>query len=185
MPNMEGEELARRLRERCPGLPLVVLSSGDGGVARGSTPLTKPVKIARLHAVMVGLLGGTQTPRPVPAPKLDPEMASRLPLRILIAEDDVVNQKVALHLLGRLGYRADVAANGLEAVDAVQRQPYDVVLMDMQMPEMDGLEATRTIRRQLGAGRQPRIVAITANARPEDRQACFDAGMDDFASKPV
>jgi CheY-like chemotaxis protein len=146
----------------------------------------KPVRVARLHATLLKVLGGESNQlKAAPAQQLDPEMAGRMPLRILLAEDNLVNQTVALHLLKRLGYRADVVANGLEALEAVRRQPYDIVFMDMQMPEMDGMEATRCIRRTQFAERQPRIIAMTANARPEDRQECFDAGMDDFVSKPV
>jgi CheY-like chemotaxis protein len=116
---------------------------------------------------------------------LDPDMARRHPLRILLAEDNVVNQKLALRLLGQLGYRADLAANGLEVLEAVTRQTYDVVLMDVQMPEMDGLEASREIVRRWPAGRRPRIVAMTANAMREDRDLCAAAGMDDSVAKPI
>jgi CheY-like chemotaxis protein/HPt (histidine-containing phosphotransfer) domain-containing protein len=112
-------------------------------------------------------------------------MARRHPLRILLAEDNVVNQKLALRLLERMGYRADVAANGLEAVAAVERQPYDLVFMDVQMPEMDGFEATREIVRRWPEGRRPRIVAMTANAMQGDRELCRAAGMDDYVSKPI
>ena len=96
-----------------------------------------------------------------------------------------MNQKVALRLLDKLGYRADVASNGLEALEALERQPYDVVLMDVQMPEMDGLDASRRICERWPPGSRPRIVAMTANAMVEDREACFAAGMDDYVAKPV
>jgi CheY-like chemotaxis protein len=112
-------------------------------------------------------------------------MAQRLPLRILLAEDYVVNQKLALRLLAQMGYRADVAANGLETIQALERQPYDVVLMDVQMPEMDGLEATRQIRARWPNAEQPRIIAMTANAMQGDREICLEAGMDDYVSKPI
>jgi CheY-like chemotaxis protein len=112
-------------------------------------------------------------------------MGVRMPLSILLAEDHVVNQKLALLMLERLGYRADVVANGLEVLEALERQHYDIVLMDMQMPEMDGLSATRQIRKRWPARPRPRIIAMTANVLPEDQEACFAAGMDDYLSKPI
>ena len=113
-------------------------------------------------------------------------MASRHTLRILLAEDNVVNQKLALRLLSQMGYRADLAANGLEAIEAVERQTYDVVLMDVQMPEMDGLQASRTIvKRWPKDAERPRIVAMTANAMQGDREECLAAGMDDYVTKPI
>jgi CheY-like chemotaxis protein len=102
-----------------------------------------------------------------------------------LVEDNIVNQKVAQHLLGRMGYFADVAANGVEAIAALKSQRYDVLLMDLHMPEMDGLEATRIIRRQLPSDRQPVIVAMTAAALLEDQKASIEAGMDAFITKPV
>ena len=111
--------------------------------------------------------------------------ANKVKIRILLAEDNVVNQKVAIHLLDRIGYRADIAANGLEVLEILRRQSYDVVLMDVQMPEMDGLEATRRICRELPANKKPRIIAMTANAMQGDREKCIEAGMDDYITKPV
>ena len=116
---------------------------------------------------------------------IDPHMAERHPLRILLAEDNVVNQKLALRLLQQMGYRADLASNGIEAIQCVTRQTYDVVLMDVQMPEMDGLEATRRIVQRWPATQRPRIVAMTANAMQGDREACLAAGMDDYVTKPI
>ena len=112
-------------------------------------------------------------------------MAARHPLRILLAEDNVVNQKLALRLLQQMGYRADLASNGIEAVESVQRQTYDVVLMDVQMPELDGLDATRQICALLAPAQRPRIVAMTANAMQGDREMCMAAGMDDYLTKPI
>ena len=112
-------------------------------------------------------------------------MAARHPLRILLAEDNVVNQKLALRLLQQMGYRADLASNGIEAIECVERQPYDVVLMDVQMPEMDGLEAHAASPRSGSRRERPRIVAMTANAMQGDREECLAAGMDDYVTKPI
>ena len=116
---------------------------------------------------------------------IDRHLARRLPLRILVAEDNVVNQRVVQQLLLRMGYRADLAADGREVIDCLKRQRYDVVLMDVQMPRLDGLEATRLIRERWSDEERPRIVATTAIARPGDRDRCLDAGMDDFVGKPI
>jgi signal transduction histidine kinase/ActR/RegA family two-component response regulator len=125
-------------------------------------------------------------PRPVQASAaMDPGMAERHPLRILLAEDNVVNQKLAMRLLAQMGYRADLANNGVEAIEAVERKAYDLVLMDVQMPEMDGLEASRRIVQRWPEGRRPRIVAMTANATQGDREMCIAAGMDDYLTKPI
>ncbi|MCP4658228.1 MAG: response regulator, partial [bacterium] len=128
---------------------------------------------------------------PAPAPraerevKLDPQLAARLPLRILIAEDNAINQQIAVEILRRMGYPADVAADGFEALTACKRQPYDLIFMDVEMPEMDGLEATREILRRAPAGRRPRIVAMTAHVLHGDRERCLAAGMDDYIGKPI
>jgi signal transduction histidine kinase/ActR/RegA family two-component response regulator len=125
------------------------------------------------------------TKRAAPKTVVDPAMAERHPLRILLAEDNVVNQKLAMRLLQQLGYRADLAGNGVEAIERIEREPYDVVLMDVQMPEMDGLEASRRITAQWPVGQRPRIVAMTANAMQGDREECLAAGMDDYVTKPI
>ena len=143
---------------------------------------------SQLFDTLVGLLAhdaGAQGGAAPAKPQLDPAMAARHPLRILLAEDNVVNQKLALRLLQQMGYRADLASNGIEAVESVERQAYDVVLMDVQMPEMDGLEATRRITARWPPDARPRIVAMTANAMQGDREMCLAAGMDDYLTKPI
>jgi CheY-like chemotaxis protein len=154
--------------------------------------LVKPVKASQLFDVLVDILAEKdqlvemhdEADETEPS-QFDAQMGERLPLRILLAEDNAVNQKLALRLLERMGYRADVAGNGVEVLDALRRQTYDVVLMDVQMPEMDGLEATRTIHWEWARPQRPRIIAMTANAMKEDRAACLAAGMDDYLSKPI
>ncbi|MDP5337331.1 MAG: PAS domain S-box protein, partial [Nodularia sp. (in: cyanobacteria)] len=152
------------------------------------TFLSKPVKQSQLYNVLTGVLGNQlikaricehQTPGP------DLSMAEQKPLRILLAEDTAVNQKVALLMLQKIGYRADVAANGLEVLRALQLSPYDVVLMDVQMPEMDGLEASQRICQEYPASSRPYMIAMTANAMQGDREICLAAGMNDYISKPV
>jgi CheY-like chemotaxis protein len=137
----------------------------------------------------VGVFTGQPTRGPSRAaaqpPEFDAHMGQHWPLRILLAEDNATNQKLALRLLARMGYRADVVANGLEVLQALKRQVYDVVLMDIQMPELDGLEATRRIRREWPAGQQPHVIAMTANAMQGDREMCLAAGMDGYVSKPI
>jgi signal transduction histidine kinase/CheY-like chemotaxis protein len=192
MPEMDGLQLARRIHASRPNLPLVLFSS-LGRREAGDTEalfnayLAKPVHQSQLFDTLVSLLAHAHAPEEskAPKPKTDPELAGRHPLRILLAEDNVVNQKLALRILAQMGYRADLAANGVEAVESVQRQTYDVVLMDVQMPEMDGLEASRRITAQWPDGRRPRIVAMTANAMQGDREMCLAAGMDDYITKPI
>jgi PAS domain S-box-containing protein len=208
MPEMDGITLAKEIRalvetallqakhaaslQKQP-MPLVLLSSlgGNAGELKSdlfAACLIKPIRPSALFDVLMGILAA-QTSQPMQATPtrltLDPEMATRHPLRILLAEDNAVNQKLALRLLSQMGYRADVAANGLEAIQAVARQPYDVILMDVQMPEMDGLEATREICQRWQAGDRPHIIAMTASAMQGDRELCLAAGMDDYVSKPI
>jgi CheY-like chemotaxis protein len=196
MPDMDGAELAltvkREFGESAP--PMIMLSSGGVSVREsfGSAEnplaalLTKPVRRNHLHQILTQVLGGG--PRPQvhrTGAKLDRTFASRFPLRILLAEDDVVNQKMAVRLLERLGYRLDAVGNGLEVLEALRRQPYDVVLMDVQMPEMDGLEATRCILSTWTSNERPWLIALTAGAMKENREECKAAGLDDFLTKPM
>ncbi|MDM0013003.1 GAF domain-containing protein [Variovorax sp. J22P168] len=196
MPEMDGVELARRIvAAGHAALPLVLFSSvgrretGDDA-ALFKAHLSKPIRQSNLFDTLVGLVSHDAaskpaTAAPAPRPQIDPTMGARHPLRILLAEDNAVNQKLALRLLQQMGYRADLASNGVEAVASVQRQAYDVVLMDVQMPELDGLDATRQIVAALPAPQRPRIVAMTANAMQGDREMCIEAGMDDYLTKPI
>jgi signal transduction histidine kinase/DNA-binding response OmpR family regulator len=188
MPEMDGVELAERVRSDpesgAPRPLVVVLTSGtrrasllEAGVER---VLTKPVK----GSVLLDLLRTLSVARSAAPAPVAPTPASARRLRVLVAEDNVVNQKVATSILTRAGYRCDVAANGLEAVAAQERVVYDVVLMDVQMPEMDGLEATRIIRERERGLRHTHIIALTADARAEDSARCLAAGMDSYLSKP-
>jgi len=189
MPEMDGVELAANIREltNCKATPLVMLTSMGRHEIRSDLfagLLTKPVKAGQLFDALSKVLGRRVARTPVARTGIEKDMATRHPLRILLAEDNVVNQKVALKILDRMGYRADVASNGSEAVEAVERQTYDVVLMDVQMPEMDGVEATTRIREQRGENR-PRIIALTANALEGDKEKYLGVGMDDYLSKPI
>jgi len=193
MPEMNGLTLARGIKARNPKLPMILFSS-LGRREAGDTEslftayLSKPLRQSQLFDTLAGLLEGDAAPRQVatPAkPRMDEGMALRRPLRILLAEDNVVNQKLAMRLLQQMGYRADLAGNGVEAIECVSRQTYDVVLMDVQMPEMDGLEASRRITARWPQGARPRIVAMTANAMQGDRELCLAAGMDDYITKPI
>ncbi|WP_375432414.1 response regulator [uncultured Friedmanniella sp.] len=190
MPEMDGVELGRTLRRK-PGLehaPLLLLTS-VGNRPTGSDDvfaayLNKPAKSGQVRDVLVTLLeqkNVQQDARVTSGADLTPAAS---PLRVLLAEDNLVNQRVAQLMLDRLGYSVDTVSTGREAVEAVQSSTYDVVLMDVQMPQMDGLEATRRIVSQ-SEGSRPYIVAMTASALVEDRDACAAAGMDSYLSKPV
>ncbi|MCU0541775.1 MAG: response regulator [Oscillatoriaceae cyanobacterium Prado104] len=199
MPEIDGLALAGQIRKypECEKLPLVMLTSmgrQEAGVATSSVGfaafLNKPIKQSQLYNVLIGIFGRNPAEVWLPTASRNgsqsiPLLAKELPLRILLADDHLVNQKVALQILQRMGYRADVAGNGKEVLEALRRQHYDVVLMDVQMPEMDGLEAARHIRDRWEEGSQPRIVAMTANAMQGDREECIAAGMDDYVSKPI
>lgn len=197
LPEKDGVELAREIRRdaRCRYLPLLLLTPGPFSkgqmetIERENNPIgfvAKPVKSSTLFNRLVESLTGKKVSQGSRGQTVgDRDLARRLPLRILLVEDAIVNQKVALALLAQLGYSADLAANGLEAIDAVERQPYDLIFMDVHMPEMDGLEASRQLNMKYSASERPFIIAMTASAMLEDRDACIAAGMDDFLSKPV
>jgi CheY-like chemotaxis protein len=204
MPGMDGVMLAAAIRKLPAGLamPLVLMASvgvhpnhPDFVNASFAGCLTKPIKPAQLHETLLCLMSRSKpaAPKaPVACAKLDATLASRLPLRVLLCDDNIINQKVAHRLLQQMGYRADLAANGREALAALDRQPYDLIFMDVMMPEMGGLEATHLIReRQKQPSQFPNyrpsliIVAMTASAMPGDREKCLAAGMDDYLAKPV
>ena len=167
-----GLAISKKLAELMGG----TMGAASDGLGTGCT-FAFHIKAPTVH------LAASKADKVKPTP--DPDMSARHPLRILLAEDNVVNQKLALRLLQQMGYRADLASNGIEAIECVERQPYDVVLMDVQMPEMDGLEASRHITAKWPASQRPRIVAMTANAMQGDREACLAAGMDDYVTKPI
>ncbi|EIJ41645.1 signal transduction histidine kinase [Beggiatoa alba B18LD] len=196
MPEMDGITLAYEIRKlySIETLPIIMLTSlgrhhADISPHLFSAYLTKPVKAKHLLTVVKSIFN----PKAVSADEVnhitvtDQNMAKKHPLRILLAEDNLTNQKVAIHLLHRLGYSADIASNGKEAVEAVARQMYDVILMDVQMPEMDGFEATQQIRErwQYFTTHNPYIIAMTAHALQGYREKCLAAGMDDYITKPV
>lgn len=207
-PDLNAFNLTTKIRDipKQRDLPLVMLSSKGKQTlqvkqvaAEFSAFLHKPVRQYQLHntllqIVRAGRLTDVTSQSIIPSysrlpkpnlPVVDTKLAESLPLKILLVEDVLVNQKIALQMLYRLGYRADVANDGREALEALQRQLYDVVFMDIQMPEMDGWETTVRIRGDLSSVAQPWIIAMTAHARPEDRQECLDIGMDSYISKPI
>ena len=199
MPEMDGVDLASAIKQHpdVADLPLVLLTSlgpqPSAAPQPGSTgdyfeaTLSKPIKQSSLFDILASVLDG-KAPRPSAppmAPTVDPTPREKNPLRILITEDNPVNRKVLLKILEKAGYDADIAVNGARAVEAVEQRAYDVIFMDVQMPEMDGLEATRRIRARRGAADRPRIIGLTANALQGDREICLEAGMDDYLAKPV
>jgi two-component system, sensor histidine kinase and response regulator len=203
MPGMDGFELARNIKAEpaIASISLVLLTSygqrGDGAKAQAAgvaAYLTKPVRQSQLFDCLTNVMSqaySSQTAQTADAPAqllTRHSLQETMPVfnsRILLAEDNIVNQKVAIRQLQKLGYRADAVANGREALEALARITYDLVLMDCQMPEMDGYEATAEIRRREGATKHTLIVAMTANALEGDRLKCLNAGMDDYISKPV
>jgi signal transduction histidine kinase/DNA-binding response OmpR family regulator len=195
MPEMDGAQLALAVKQEFgpAAPPMIILSSGAASTkeafGNGSCPvaavLSKPVRRQQLHRALGQILNGFgEGPVAATSKILDADFAKRVPLHILLAEDNPVNQKVAVRILERLGYRVDAVGNGLEVLEALYRQSYDIVLMDVQMPEMNGLDATRLIISTWGSDR-PWVTALTAGAMKENRIECVEAGVDDFLTKPI
>ena len=189
MPEMDGLAVARAIRARHADLPLVLCSSIGDTVQdeQGlfSAKMNKPLKQSQLYRTLTRVIAPLDAAKAQNAHQQADEAASSSALRILLAEDNPVNQRVALLVLKRLGYSADVAPNGLEVLEMLRRQTYDVVLMDVRMPEMDGLEATRRIMAEWPPEARPRIIAMTADVTQEQQQTCLEAGMDGFLTKPI
>jgi CheY-like chemotaxis protein/HPt (histidine-containing phosphotransfer) domain-containing protein len=200
MPGMDGVALASEIRKLPVGamMPLVLLAPmGLHSDTPDETHLVfghvvpKPVKPAQLCEVLTSaLLSPRAAPIPAPSPQPGQLLAERIPIRVLLCDDNAINQKVAARILQQLGYQPGLAANGREVLDALDRQPYDFILMDVMMPELDGLEATRLIRERQRSGAPNYsarivIVALTAHAMQGDREKCLAAGMDDYLAKPI
>lgn len=192
MPGMDGMKLARAIREQHPVLPIILVSAAnDEGSKQNpeilSSLVNKPIRHSVLgQHILTALIHKNESnnaDQNSAKQKLTNDFALKYPLKILIAEDNPMNQKLAVKVLSKLGYKADTVQNGKEVLEEVSKLNYDLILMDVQMPEMDGLEATRMIRLCLSS--QPIIIAMTANAMQGDREECISAGMDDYISKPV
>jgi PAS domain S-box-containing protein len=189
MPVMDGLTLVAEIQQQVASPPPIILLSSIGNMVteaqQRSLPiaasLRKPVKKARFHQILLRVLA----PQPQSTHPVIEAATPTTSLKIMLAEDNVVNQKVALKMLERLGYKADLATNGLEVLERLRQQPYDVVLMDVQMPEMDGLTAAQRIVQEWPADTRPYMIAMTANAMQGDREACLAAGMNDYISKPI
>jgi signal transduction histidine kinase/HPt (histidine-containing phosphotransfer) domain-containing protein/BarA-like signal transduction histidine kinase len=196
LPDTDALALTTEIRKQPSGryLPLLLLSSlrAGGDDVRPLPPgvaisIHKPIRPAQLlEALCRALSVQIQREKRVPAARmLDADLGRRLPLRLLLADDNPINQKVGLSVLHKLGYRADVANNGVEVLKALEQKAYDILFLDVQMPEMDGLEAARQICQKWSTDKRPRIIAMTGNALIGDREKCLQAGMDDYISKPV
>jgi signal transduction histidine kinase/ligand-binding sensor domain-containing protein/DNA-binding response OmpR family regulator len=191
MPVIDGLQFTRKIKKKYPGLPVILLSSLGNEQSKKesnlfSAMLTKPVHHQLLFKSIATALkfnGIEASQTSASNTQFSNEFARQLPIDILIAEDNLVNQKLARHILEKMGYKPDLAINGHEALNAMTLKKYDLVFMDVQMPEMDGLEATRFIREHMQ--HQPVIIAMTANAMPEDKEICIKNGMDDYLSKPM
>ncbi len=176
-------ELEEEIRKINNTLPLVLLTPFGKRIPPGHAYLTTPIKFSQLHKISVEILSRKPAQRAVHIARASSSSPVN-PLRILLVEDNVSSQKITLMMLKKLGYKADIAANGIEALQAIERRHYDIILMDIKMPEMDGVEATRIIRERL-PNNGPKIIALTAYAIQGDREKFLAAGMDDYIAKPV
>jgi CheY-like chemotaxis protein len=191
MPDMDGIELARSILEQYPNLPIMLLSSIGDELSKSrremfQAVLTKPIKQNILYKHIFQNFGKKINilPNEQNAFQGFPDnFSAKYPMKILLAEDNLINQQLAMIILGKLGYLSDIAENGREVLDKMRSKSYDIILMDVQMPLMDGLEASRIIRQQMEI--QPVIIAMTANAMEGDKEECILAGMNDYLSKPI
>jgi len=196
LPDQSGKDLLQEMRRQrgAANVPCILISSLQQQAAYGQNLpagfiacLAKPVHFQQLHGILATAFKGEKVTNKLlrSTGRIDSGFGQRRPMRILLAEDNVINQKVATRILSQMGYRPDVVQDGLEVLQALERAKYDVILMDVQMPNMDGLEATRQIRTLYSGAKRPWIIAMTANAMDSDRDNCFAAGMDGYLSKPV
>jgi CheY-like chemotaxis protein/HPt (histidine-containing phosphotransfer) domain-containing protein len=205
MPDIDGLELAKEIRKyrNKEQLPIIILSSsGFQGKNKVEIDLylnalvTKPIRQAQLQNMLIETLGSDSSNEVTQAnrqtrPEINVEkipkrdISKNIPLKVLVAEDNMINQKLITKILSQLGFHADVVGNGIEAIEELKRVRYDIVFMDVQMPEMDGIEATRYIVQNWKSDERPFIIAMTANVMQGDKEKCLNAGMDDYLSKPV
>jgi len=187
MPGMDGVQFTQAFKAKFPSIPVLGLNMEGNESHQNERELfagiiLKPLRMPLLRDSIIGIFNQTETGK-LENLEIPGVFAEQYPLRILIAEDNPINQKIAIKLLTKQGYEPALANNGKEVMEMVGHKHYDVILMDVQMPEMDGLEATRMIRTCLEV--QPVIIAVTANAMQGDRDLCMQAGMDDYMSKPI
>jgi PAS domain S-box-containing protein len=192
MPHTDGIMLAREIRRICNNFPLLLISSQAGDVSMEelhrvgfSAVLAKPVRHNLLRSTLREIFKTLEDETSSSDENLSPESALPPSLNILVVEDNLTNQKVAQHILKRVGYEIDLANNGVEALRAVEKKAYDIIFMDIHMPEMDGLKATREIRKKTSIGPKPKIIALTADILTGEREKCLAAGMDDYVPKPI
>lgn len=195
LPDMDGYLFIRRIDQyrddNETGSPKLILAKPISEIPPTDIPqhlsiiINKPIKMRTLMGALINAFAEQMDANVISHRTFDAQVTGANPLHILLVEDNLINQKIALLMLKKFGYAADIAANGLEAIDALKRQPYDVILMDIHMPEMDGIQATHRILSEWDTTQRPRIIAMTANALQGDRERFLAEGMDDYVSKPI